>query len=169
MKPSCTAKCLRYSTEHPSTPIYNFNEINHEEKQVHQTRTPNHKHPKKDHISYFSTFNLIEIMDRSTRYHLDSTNVRQHIPKSSNLHRHPVFNLIEINQHPNTSAIDKQHSPKQTNKKCSATHHEQPNTKCKSNNQNPNINISSSFPQFPQTKREHHPFFHSYKTIRTMQ
>ena len=168
MKPSCTAKCLRYSTEHPSTSIYNFNEINPEDKQAHQTRTPNHQHPKKDQISSFSTFNLIEIMDRSTRYHLDSTNVRQHIQRS-NLHCHSVFNLIEINQLTHTSAITNQHSPKQTNKKCSATHHEQPNTKCKPNNQNPNINISSSFPQFPQTKREHRPFFHSYKTIRTMQ
>ena len=38
------------------------------------------------------------------------------IQQSSNLHRHPVFNLIEINQHPNTSAIDNQLSPKQHNK-----------------------------------------------------
>ena len=76
MKPFCTARCLRYSTEPPSTSIYNFNEINPEDKQVHQTRTPGSENwtniQRKDHISSFSTFNLIEIMDRSTRYPLDS-------------------------------------------------------------------------------------------------
>jgi hypothetical protein len=76
VKPFCTARCLRYSTEPPSTSIYNFNEINPEDKQVHQTRTPGSENwtniQRKDHISSFSTFNLIEIMDRSTRYPLTS-------------------------------------------------------------------------------------------------